>query len=758
MDNAYARARRLLTIVAMLSLAFPTLARPLLVAPKQRLSVPPPEQYPGQWVTTYGPLAIDGDSLLVSASHIGETASDRVAGAYLFQRAAGGTWSYVKPLFEAEGTSLPIPLLSGNLAIVQNYTQLLVFERGAQGWTKTGTIAVSTNSRLAVRVEDGSIYMAPRPQPGPPGCIGPYEQWRKVGGTWQVVATIGPQRCQGNEYLADINDGRALITQQSLDEGPPPPPGIYAPNGTATWARVAGLVPASIPGQPGYTYYGPGGSIGGNTAFIWSRWLYRNSGGNNWVGPDTLVEPEYELPIYSGGARLRGSSLVLNGQEEDYELPPQSEDIVNGWKTLRVYRPRADGYFEYFARLNVDFLVWDWSVSEDGSRVAAVSSDYNYDDRPSTRLYVFEIPATATFPGTQQDTFESGNFSRWTTTVGQFSIASTSNSNVLRQQDITGDAKAFLTGIDWTDQAIEADIRPTEFAGTDRWFGLATRQTDDRNYYYVTYRNPNRISLRRNQDGVITELAHATNHDAFAPGKSYRVRLESVGDQHAVFLDGFPVIHAKDSAFTHGHPGVLSYRTRFDADNVVVSGGTRLLLRFDTYKRAWSNGWINLSPGQWSRVAVPSDDYRSYALRQSDTSGDAKWFSKIATGNQVISARVRPMAYGTTTGTNSPWVGIAAHVIDDKNYYYVTLRGSSEFSLRRVVNGQVQILGTVPQPVALDTWYDLRLEIIGVNIRAYVNGDLKISATDSTMTGGGRNAILMYKAAADWYHYIAYQP
>ena len=71
---------------------------------------------------------------------------------------------------------------------------------------------------------------------------------------------------------------------------------------------------------------------------------------------------------------------------------------------------------------------------------------------------------------------------------------------------------------------------------------------------------------------------------------------------------------------------------------------------------------------------------------------------------------------------------------------------------------QVQILGTVPQSVTLGTWYDLRLEIIGIDVRAYVNGDLKISARDASITGGGRNAILMYKAAADWYHYIAYQP
>src|SRR5215207_7976174 len=121
MDNAYASARRLLTIVTMLSLAFPTLARPLLVAPKQRLSVPLPAQYPG-WATAYGPLAIDGDSLLVSASHFGETASERAAGVYLFQRTANGTWNYVKPLFEAAITYYPEPLISGNLATVRNDT------------------------------------------------------------------------------------------------------------------------------------------------------------------------------------------------------------------------------------------------------------------------------------------------------------------------------------------------------------------------------------------------------------------------------------------------------------------------------------------------------------------------------------------------------------------------------------------------------------------------------------------------------------
>ena len=68
------------------------------------------------------------------------------------------------------------------------------------------------------------------------------------------------------------------------------------------------------------------------------------------------------------------------------------------------------------------------------------------------------------------------------------------------------------------------------------------------------------------------------------------------------------------------------------------------------------------------------------------------------------------------------------------------------------------MIATVPQPVTTGTWYDLRLEIIGADIRAFVNGDLKIQARDSTMSGGGGNALLMYKTAADAASYVAYQP
>jgi hypothetical protein len=766
MNFAYAGARRILTIAAVILLVQTTWARPVLVAP-QRLSVPNllEPQYPGQYPTSYGTPSIDGDTLIVPASRVANDNYDRRDDVHLFQRDAAGHWNYVRAL--VEGASGEVRL-NGNLATVQTYTALLIFERGAQGWALTDSLETETSEWHSLdrvfRIDEGALYVERNDWVFPPReCQPPYQQWRKVNGMWTAVASIGGERCGDDN--ADINDGRALVVKRpdrSTDlQGPVD---IHAQNGTSSWPRVAQL--PGLPADPrGYVnWYGHSSSLSGTSAYIDTGFLFRNTGGNHWVSAGKLVEPETELQISSNQGRLRGNTLVLLGSEPDYELRSLDWELSHEYHTLRAYRKRADGYFDYYAKLSADFDIWFWSLSEDGRTVAAAGPDNINSYDPVNLLYVFEIPDAVSFNGTQQDTFEANNFSRWTTTGGQFAVATNGATRVLRQSSLTGDAGAYLTAIDWTDQSIEADLRPLEFAGNDRWFGLVTRRTDARNYYYVTFRAPSTISLRRMRDGVVTELAWGTLRGGFTPGRNYRVRLESVGDQHVVFVDGIPRVRAKDTTLARGSPGVAGYRTRFEIDNVIVSNATRLVVRFDTWERSWAEGWYWMTPATWQLAPEPGGDVDGdgenniYVLKQTDSTGDVRWFSKIAAGNQVVSARVRPVSYGATTGAQDPWVGVAAQVKDESNYYYVTLRRSNQLSLRRMVNGTVQVLATVPQPVTTGAWHDLRLEIVGTNIRVFVNGDLKIQIADSTLSGGGRNAMLMYKTAADWESYIVHQP
>ena len=186
---------------------------------------------------------------------------------------------------------------------------------------------------------------------------------------------------------------------------------------------------------------------------------------------------------------------------------------------------------------------------------------------------------------------------------------------------------------------------------------------------------------------------------------------------------------------TLGSPG---YRTRFDVDNVLVTGGTRYLMLMDTMEAFFQSGAMQRGTGTWQQITIDDEqDSFHFYFRQTATSGDARIFSRTPIPDQVVSARMRPLAYGATSGSQDPWIGVAARVVDANNYLYMTLRRSNQLSLRKLVNGYIQVLTTVPVNVAANQWYDLRLEVIGKLIRGYVNGDLKFELNDSSLPATG---------------------
>jgi hypothetical protein len=98
-----------------------------------------------------------------------------------------------------------------------------------------------------------------------------------------------------------------------------------------------------------------------------------------------------------------------------------------------------------------------------------------------------------------------------------------------------------------------------------------------------------------------------------------------------------------------------------------------------------------------------------------------------------------------------------ARYTDASNYYYLSLRSSNELSLRKLVNGSITVLGTVPFTVTPGQPYALRLEAVGTKLRAYVNGEMLLEAND-TSHASGRYGVLTYRAAATFGSYLAWAP
>jgi hypothetical protein len=170
----------------------------------------------------------------------------------------------------------------------------------------------------------------------------------------------------------------------------------------------------------------------------------------------------------------------------------------------------------------------------------------------------------------------------WLGGSGIWSAVTVGGVSYARQSDVSGMVQAVtsrtlmsygfeppLVGM-YGDQIVQADLRPVEFSGSDRWVGLVTRYVDDANYDYVTLRDSNSVWLRKLVNGVPQTLATAPL-DVRA-NVTYRVRLESVGTRLRVYINGRLLLETSDPHVSEqpSGAGVAMYKTAADVANFSV--------------------------------------------------------------------------------------------------------------------------------------------------------------------------------------------
>ena len=160
--------------------------------------------------------------------------------------------------------------------------------------------------------------------------------------------------------------------------------------------------------------------------------------------------------------------------------------------------------------------------------------------------------------------------------------------------------------------------------------------------------------------------------------------------------------------------------------------------------------WTINGTGTWNCAPQPGENI----MQQTSTAGDARAMVGTPTDDQIVTTRARATAFGAG---QDRWFGIAARYVDASNYYFLTVRNSNTLSLRKVVNGVVTVLGTVSFTVRPNTWYDLRLDAVGNELRGFINGAQVLTATDASHASG-QGGIVTYRTAAEYSNYLSWQP
>jgi pectate lyase len=123
--------------------------------------------------------------------------------------------------------------------------------------------------------------------------------------------------------------------------------------------------------------------------------------------------------------------------------------------------------------------------------------------------------------------------------------------------------------MDAGDQVIQVRARATQFAAADRWFGVIARSQDDQNYYYLTLRNSNTVSLRKSVNGSVVTLDTASF--PVSVGTWYTLRLEAVGNSIRGYVNNQPLVEAIDDDFADGTYGLATLATAAQFDDFTVT-------------------------------------------------------------------------------------------------------------------------------------------------------------------------------------------
>ncbi len=685
-------------------------------------------------------VAVDGEYAIATASHFDPVTGQNLLTAFLFHHEGNG-WKSVQRLQQyPDKPDFPIPLgvaMRKGIAVVQT-SNTDVWQLTATGWVRQPSQITQEAPGPYLAIDAGHIISG--------DAVGQWDAniFEKAScGKWLNSGhLIGKVRAEGSDDSfrggqVDISGDWAIVHQASGQDDPTPETFVYHNDGgTSGWFPM----PYGSAREPdGVKQFGPA------VALDWPDLLVS---GDDTTGGFVFREIPamgfHEATRFQALDSFMGSGHSVALAHDGNLLLQQAFSYDRGVDVVDVFEREPDATYRHVAVLAAKH------GESLGDSIAISGRHVLVGGNANGLVYVFELPASFSTPADIQDTFTTGNGDGWSLSAGSaFVTAPHGATRVFSQTNAAIEARAVLAASDFTAQAVEADVRPVLFAASASGVGLVTRFQNPQNFFEATLRNGGRVELRRMASGTSRLLASA----AFAAvaGHNYRMRLESVGTLHRVLIDGRVLLDVDSGGPTHGRAALLTDRARAEFDNVVVSPTLVTTLYANDFEDH-TGPWKFSGLGFWNLSTRGS-----VVWSQSSIAGDARASIGVPTTDQIVRVRARLDTFATPTGTQERWFGVMARHANDKNFYYLSLRSSNTASLRKVVDGVITTLGTVNFNVAPARWYDLRLDAVGDQLRAYVDGNLLIEATDRSHASGDSGPA-MFKAATNYDDFDAYQP
>ncbi len=326
------------------------------------------------------------------------------------------------------------------------------------------------------------------------------------------------------------------------------------------------------------------------------------------------------------------------------------------------------------------------------------------------------------------DDFNSGLKPAWLTAGGNWTVVS----GAYEQTTLGVQTYSWPQGVICGDCEVQAALSlPSSGGGSgERSIGVVLRMQDTNNLYLADFHLNQEVRMWRRVNGTWTQLASSPYTVAY--DTSYDFRFTAYGSTLRVYVNGTQILTATDNTFIHGLAGLRVSEAHARYDNFAISGQAASTptptptvqldqLFYDGFGSSLSSEWE--TTGEWF---VESGVLRQTLLGY--WTNVTAWPRTIYCTTCVVTARAQLDGRGG--------VGLISRVRDTGNLYLFDLSSGSVVSIWRRLGGVWSQLASAPYSSAIGSWYELRFEANGSQLRGYVDGQLVVSAQDSSFAWG----------------------
>lgn len=157
----------------------------------------------------------------------------------------------------------------------------------------------------------------------------------------------------------------------------------------------------------------------------------------------------------------------------------------------------------------------------------------------------------------------------------------------------------------------------------------------------------------------------------------------------------------------------------------------------DDFESGTAPNWT-VSNGTFA-ASLSSNNYVYKQTQTGSTTAGRYAYKASSTANYTVQAAVRVTQFGDTTSSSR--AGVAARYSNSTTSYTFGLAGNNTLTLQKGYATAITNCAAIAFTVSLNTWYTLKIVVSGTSIKTYVNGTLKHSCTDSTITAANSAAL-----------------